>query len=138
MLKIASSLIKNYINPINKRKVELDDETLETLFKLITLKIDKETVNQICSLFHSIALIKPECIFENFKKCFIATIPSVKEQLFAEVEGKLKVNILEVVESQSEDKRMEEQKHGGTEGNSNNYFRAYNPNCHKAKNQKCR
>jgi len=60
MLKIASSLIKNYINPIRQKKVELDEETLATLFKLITLKIDKETVNQICGLFHSIALIKPE------------------------------------------------------------------------------
>lgn len=115
MLKIASNLIKNYIKPIKEKKVELDDETLSMLFKLITLKIDKEMVNQICSLFHSIALIKPECIFENFKKSFIETIPAVKEQLFTEVQGKYILQtkskfLIEVVQVQSQDSNNEESK----------------------------
>ena len=88
MLKITSNLIKIYVKPLKEKTIEVDEETLSVLFKIITLKIEKELINQICLLFFHISLSNPQLIFENFKNSFIETIPTVKEQLISEVPGK--------------------------------------------------
>lgn len=54
MLKFTSELLKRYLKPIKDKQIEVDEETLSVLFKLITLKVEQDFIKQICSLLYSI------------------------------------------------------------------------------------
>jgi hypothetical protein len=53
MLKILSEMLKRYLKFIKDKIISVDAETLDVMFKLITLKIDQDFIKQICILFYS-------------------------------------------------------------------------------------
>lgn len=78
MLKIASNLLKKYLRPIKDKVISVDNETLEVLFKLITLKVDQEFIKQICCTF---TLIDHASVSKNMQRSILDAIPEVKAQL---------------------------------------------------------
>jgi len=92
MLKIASNLVKKYLKPIKDKVIGVDNETLEVLFKLITLRVEQDFIKQICILFYNISLFKHQEIFGHMRKCILETIPEVEEQIHSEIEEKQKEN----------------------------------------------
>jgi hypothetical protein len=105
ILKISSNLIKKYLRAIKDTKLVVDTETLEVLFKLITLRVDQEFIKQICLLFYNIALLDHQHIFSHMQKCIQATIPEVEDQLKAEIEEKEKENKRKKDEVEEEEKK---------------------------------
>lgn len=85
MLKIASSLLKKYAKPLKEKVVTVDSDTLEVLFKLITLKVGQDFIKQICNTF---TLISFEDISRNMQKSILEAIPEVRRQLTDDIRDK--------------------------------------------------
>ena len=71
-------LLKKYLRPIKDKVISVDNETLEVLFKLITLKVDQEFIKQICCTF---TLIDHASVSKNMQRSILDAISEVKAQL---------------------------------------------------------
>ena len=97
--------MKKYLRPIKERFIKVDNETLEILFKLITLRVDQEFINK----YEALSLIDHSDIYNNMQKSILDSIPDVKNQHLEKIREKQRDKEREqMAESRDKPKFVEE------------------------------